>query len=62
MKQLETMDRPFLSLAIRTDAHDMALTARVRRLFAALPGHPIAERLHWVDPRGVVAGLVETAD
>jgi len=58
MKQLDTMKRPFLSLAIRTDAHDMAITSRVRRIFEALPSHPIAERLHWVDPREVVATLV----
>lgn len=58
MKQLEAMDRPYLSLAIRTDALDMAVTSRVRRIFEALPGHPIAERLQWVDPREVVATLV----
>lgn len=61
LKQLETMERPYLSLAIRTDALDMAVTSLVRRLFEALPGHPIAERLHWVDPREVVADLVGAA-
>jgi hypothetical protein len=57
-RQLRTMRRPYLSLAIRTDADDLKIAARVRRLFEALPGHPLAERLHFVDPLDVAHSLV----
>ena len=57
-KQLRSMKRPYLSLAIRTDADDLKIAARVRRLFEALPDHPLATRLRFVDPLGVGRSLV----
>ena len=44
------MRRPYLSLAIRTDAVDAETAAEVRRIFDALPGHPLAQRLRFENP------------
>ena len=57
-EQLNRMRRPYLSLAIRTDAADVKITKRVSSLFEALPTHPLSERLSFVDPLDAVAGLV----
>jgi hypothetical protein len=56
--QLRSMRTPYLSLAVRTDAPDSVLVARVRQIFAALPQHPLATRLRFTDPLDVAAGLV----
>jgi hypothetical protein len=56
--EIETMEKPYLSIGVRTDAADVALTARVRQVLEALPKHPLAERLDFVDPIGVAEGLV----
>ena len=48
--QLQSMQRPYLSLAIRTDPPDSLPTAKLRRLFAALVKHPLAKRLRFVNP------------
>lgn len=57
-RQLRSMRRPYLSLAIRTDADDLKIAARVRRLFEALPEHPLAQRLRFVDPLYIAPTLV----
>jgi hypothetical protein len=57
-RQLRSMCRPFLSLAIRTDAPDSAVAARARRIFDALPQHPLAEWLRFEDPLDIAPGLV----
>jgi hypothetical protein len=57
-EQLSTMRRPYLSLAIRTNAADVKITKHVRSLFQALATHPLSERLSFVDPLDVVVGLV----
>ena len=57
-RQLESMRRPYLSIAIRTDAGDSNSLMHARRQFAALPLHPLAERLSFVDPLDIVPGLV----
>jgi hypothetical protein len=44
------MPRPYLSLGIRTDAVGSETAARVRRIFDALPGHPLAQRLRFENP------------
>lgn len=49
--RLSTMPRPYLSLAIRTDAPDSVPSQRIRSLFAALAHHPLGERLRFVEPR-----------
>ena len=49
-QQLRSMPRPYLSLGIRTDAVASETTARVRRIFDALPGHPLAQRLRFENP------------
>jgi hypothetical protein len=59
--QLSAMERPYLSLAIRTDARGSEPAVRVERLFSALPKHPLAQRLRFVDPLDVAAALVSPA-
>jgi hypothetical protein len=49
-QQLRSMPQPYLSLGVRTDAPDSEVAARVRRIFDALPGHPLAQRLRFDDP------------
>lgn len=49
-QQLRSMRRPYLSLAIRTDAPTREMAGRVRRIFDALPGHPLAQRLRFENP------------
>jgi hypothetical protein len=49
-QHLRSMRRPYLSLGIRTDAAASAVAGRVRRIFDALPGHPLAQRLRFEDP------------
>jgi hypothetical protein len=56
--EITTMDKPYVSLGIRTDAADVAHAARVRQVFEALAEHPIADRLHLVDPLRVADRLV----
>jgi hypothetical protein len=48
--QLGAMERPYLSLAIRTDRFESVRAARVCRVFTPLAQHPIAKRLRFVDP------------
>jgi len=47
---LEGMERPYLSLAVRTDAPDSASARRIRAVLSALPHHPLARRLRFGDP------------
>ena len=51
--QLGTMERPYLSLAIRTDRFESDRAARVCRIFTVLAKHPLAKRLRFVDPLAV---------
>jgi len=57
-RELRSMRRPYLSLAIRTDAADSSIASRVRDLFNFLPKHPLADRLRFVDPLDVAPALV----
>ena len=54
LQALRSMEQPYLSLAIRTDTYDMALTAGVRTILEALPTHEISSYLKWVDPLDVL--------
>ena len=56
-RQLRSMRRPYLSLAIRTDESGSA-AATARRIFHALPRHRLAEQLRFTDPLEAVAHLV----
>jgi hypothetical protein len=49
-QQLGSMRRPYLSLGVRTDADASMVAGRVRRIFDALPLHPLAQRLRFEDP------------
>ena len=40
----------YIAFAIRTDGPSSDMSRRVRALLEYLPGHPIAERLRFVDP------------
>ena len=57
--RLATMPRPYLSLAIRTDAGDSVPAMRYRAIFSALLQHPLAHVLRFVDPREALPQLVD---
>ena len=57
-EQLQSMPRPYLALAIRTDHPELREAERVRRIFDALPEHPLASCLLFVDPLEVASSLV----
>jgi hypothetical protein len=57
-ERLRSMARPYLSLAVRTDHHDFGEASRIRQLFDALPAHPLARLLHFVDPLEVASSLL----
>ena len=56
-EQLRSMSRPYLSLGVRTDHHELREAARVRRILDALPEHPLATSLRFVDPLEVAPSL-----
>jgi hypothetical protein len=60
-REVDLMDRPYVSLGVRTDRHDAALTGRVYRLFAALADHPLVERLRFVNPLDCAARFAHDA-
>lgn len=61
-RQLRSMRRPYLSLGIRTDAPTSAVAGRVRRIFDALPGHPLAQRLRFENPLTTFRDALEEED
>lgn len=56
-EELRSMPRPYLSLAVRTDHDGLRQAVRVRRIFDALPEHPLAGSLRFVDPLEVAPSL-----
>jgi hypothetical protein len=56
-RQLASMDRPHVSLAIRTDPPDSVRMRKVQRVLEELPAHPLSERLRFVDPLPIAADL-----
>ncbi len=48
--EVAAMDRPFVSIAIRTDLPDSGKGMRTRAVLAALPSHRLARRLRFTDP------------
>ena len=59
-RHLRSMRRPYLSLAIRTDAPASEVAARARRVLDALPSHPLAARLRFEDPLATFHGTALT--
>jgi len=57
-RRLRAMSQPYLSLAIRTHVDDVRVDGDIRRLFEALPNHPLSARLRFVDPLQVAPTLV----
>jgi hypothetical protein len=57
-RELDLMRRPYLSLAVRTDAGESELMASERRILETLTRHPLGERLRFVDPLEHVAQLL----
>jgi hypothetical protein len=53
-QQLRSMERPYLSLGIRTDRFDSRRSSRVCRVFHELVRHPLVKRLRFVDPLQVM--------
>jgi len=54
-RQLDTMTRPHVALAFRSDAPDSTVSRRALGVLDALPDHPIARRLRFLDPLTVAA-------
>ena len=59
--QLASMRRPYLSLAMRTDAADSVAVDRMWRRLTALARHPLAKQLRFVNPLEVLASLLPDA-
>jgi hypothetical protein len=57
-RYLTSTRSPCLSLAIRTDVAELREAEQVRRIFEALPDHPLAQRLRFVDPLPIASRLV----
>lgn len=57
-RHLAASSRPYLSLAIRTDAPGSGDATRARGVLEYLPRHPLARRLRFVDPIDAVAALM----
>ena len=57
-RHLRWTPRPYLSLALRTDAPDSDEGARAREILDYLPLHPLARRLRFEDPVEVAPSLV----
>jgi|GEM_PF-1133936 len=55
--RLDAMERPYLSLGLRTDAPGTAVMRTLVRRLRALVRHPLAARLRFVDPLAVVETL-----
>lgn len=51
--RMDSMERPYVSLGIRTDRLDSFRAARVCRVFRELLTHPLAKRLRFVHPLDV---------
>ena len=56
--QLSSMRRPYLSVAMRTDAAGSVVVERICRRLAALARHPLAKQLHFVNPLEVMESLL----
>jgi len=56
-RQLASMERPHLSLGIRTDAPSSLEAQRAFAVLDALPKHPLAKRLQFVDPIAVASAV-----
>lgn len=58
MAAVDSMSRPHLALAIRTNGPDSEAHQHARRVLEALPAHPLARRLHFLDPLEVAPALL----
>ena len=54
---LKSMERPYVSLAIRTDRSSSWRAARVCRVLETLIQHPLAKRLRFVNPLDVLTEI-----
>jgi hypothetical protein len=52
--QLESMERPYVSLGIRTDRLGSLRASRVCRVFSELTRHPLGKRIRFVNPLEVI--------
>ena len=57
--ELETMSSPYVAINVRTDTDDAPAAKQVRAVLEALPSHPIAKRLRFVDPIETALALLE---
>jgi len=59
--RVDSMERPYVSLAIRTDRLDSFRARRVCRVFHELVRHPLAKRLRFVHPLDVKDAIMPRA-
>jgi hypothetical protein len=59
--QLASMRRPYLSVAMRTDAAGSGVVNKIYRRLIALAQHPLAKQLNFVNPLEVMASLLPDA-
>lgn len=57
-KQIQGMRRPYLSLAIRTDAPGSSPIVHALKLLDSLSQQPLSKRLHFLDPLEIASSLV----
>lgn len=57
--ELRSMRRPYLSIAIRSDAPGSSHTRKVSELLEALIHHPLAKSLRFVDPADVLGVITQ---
>jgi len=57
-RELSSMRKPYLSLGIRTDTPGSVPVTRAERILDALPDHPLAQRLRFVDPLDIASDLI----
>jgi hypothetical protein len=60
--ELGSMRHPYLSLGVRTDSATSDVAAKVRRIFDALPAHPLARKLRFEDPLTALPILVQSPE
>jgi hypothetical protein len=57
-EQIRSMPRPYISVAVRTDAPGSAPVINARKRFDALLQHPLSKRLQFVDPLDIAPALI----
>lgn len=60
-RHIDTLARPYLAFAIRSDEPGGGDAERARAVLGHLPGHPVARRLRFTEPAGALGELLPAA-